>query len=326
VCTLYHLYVNLHTGPSWQRRAPPAVAAFGITNSLNSNTNSTAKHAVHHSTWSTQAGAAVAAAARENRSDSVLTVGTTAAADDALSDYPALMQWISAVTGEPFPGNSTTSSASAAVAFAQGLQDGVALCSLLVALQLPGAAPASTSPLQYKKLENIARFVRAARTAGVPAPHLFAPADLYEQRPGSAAAAARALHSLCLLLPTAAPGYTGAVLPVVESVAAGAAAAAAAAASATAGVMVDDMSDDDEPATATAKSSATATSNTGSTVVAGDAAQSNSSSSSGEPLLDATLEQAFASLDITAQSGRLNAMQFASLWRVLTGQFLALYV
>jgi Calponin homology (CH) domain len=289
----------------------------------------------------------VAAAAREKRSDSV-AVGTAAAADDAHFDYPALMQWISAVTGEPFPCSSSTTTstataaaaatATAAAAFAQGLQDGTALCSVLVALQLPGAAPPSTSPLQYKKLENIGRFVRAARTAGVPAAYLFAPADLYEQRPGSAAAAARALHSLCLLLPAAAPSYTGPLLPVVESVAAGVSAATAAAAAAAAGsgsaaateagvgrarYVSDDVSDDDEPA-ATTKNSATTTANTtagaSGTAAAADAGQSNScSSSSGEPLSDVTLEQAFASLDITAQSGRLNAMQFASLWRVLTG-------
>jgi Calponin homology (CH) domain len=279
----------------------------------------------------------VAAAAREKRSDSVLTVGATVdtTVDDAQFDYPALMQWIATVTGEPFPSNSATTAnttastaatagTSAAAAFAQGLQDGVSLCSVLVALQLPGAAPASTSPLQYKKLENIARFVRAARTAGVPALHLFAPADLYEQSCGSAAAAARALHSLCLLLPAAVPSYTGPLLPVVESVAAGVAAAAAAArgsGATTTTTATDDMSDDDDPITA--KSSATATGNTGTTsgtAAAADAVHSNSSSSIGEPLLDATLEQAFASLDITAQSGRLNAMQFASLWRVLTGQ------
>lgn len=82
-----------------------------------------------------------------------------------------LLQWISEVIGEPVD---TTD-------FGEALRDGVVLCKLMNKIS-PGSCAHVASKKPFIKMENINRFLQAARKIGVPDPDLFQSIDLFEKK------------------------------------------------------------------------------------------------------------------------------------------------
>ena len=77
--------------------------------------------------------------------------------------------WIEAVLGKRLKGTTLHES----------LQSGVVLCNLLNTLK-PGAVKApSTRKMPFMQMENIAAYVAACKTIGMPEFELFMTADLY---------------------------------------------------------------------------------------------------------------------------------------------------
>ncbi|XP_054922044.1 uncharacterized protein [Dermacentor andersoni] len=90
--------------------------------------------------------------------------------DPALEE--SIMQWMSAILGQPLPNGD----------FGDILRDGVVLCNLMNKL-MPGCIPKiNTSGGQFKLMENITHFQNAAKAWGVPEIDVFQTVDLWEKR------------------------------------------------------------------------------------------------------------------------------------------------
>uniref|UniRef100_A0A023FX39 Calponin n=1 Tax=Amblyomma parvum TaxID=251391 RepID=A0A023FX39_AMBPA len=90
--------------------------------------------------------------------------------DPALEE--SIMQWMSAILGQPLPQGD----------FGDILRDGVVLCNLMNKL-MPGCIPKiNTSGGQFKLMENITHFQNAAKQWGVPEIDVFQTVDLWEKR------------------------------------------------------------------------------------------------------------------------------------------------
>ncbi|KAG5191117.1 hypothetical protein JKP88DRAFT_296502 [Tribonema minus] len=273
---------------------------------------------------------------RRNNKGAAAAWRAAASAAPTPAEEATLTGWVAAVTGEEMP---------AGTGLVAGLRDGRRLCRLLeglgatappspaegAAAEAAAAAAAAAAPRRGSTIAavrrgsvvingagaaaaetsndaNVAAFLRGARALGVPDADLFAESDVHTaDSVALATALARALRSVAAAVPAALPDYRGPLLALPRSAAAAAAAAADS----------DDDSDGFEDAAglplppAARREVAPALS---------PSAAASAAAARGEKLTDATLEQAFASLDLTAQSAHLNAMQFIALWRVLTGE------
>lgn len=79
--------------------------------------------------------------------------------------------WISYMTGKPFPGGS----------FASALKDGVVLCEVLNNM-IPNSVKVNKSTMAFKQMENISGFLEVCVKSGVPKNDLFQTIDLFEEQ------------------------------------------------------------------------------------------------------------------------------------------------
>ena len=79
-------------------------------------------------------------------------------------------RWISAILKKPFPSGD----------FGDALKSGVILCQLINALKPGSIKKISDSSMPFPQMENISKFLAAAKTFGVPDTNLFQTADLYD--------------------------------------------------------------------------------------------------------------------------------------------------
>jgi len=102
-------------------------------------------------------------------------------------------EWIEEITGMAFPGDS----------FAESLKDGVILCTLANKIK-PGSVPIVNHPpfpkavAPFKKMENIANFLKAIRALGMKEFEMFGTPDLYDEK--NVAQVSRSIHALGRLL------------------------------------------------------------------------------------------------------------------------------
>lgn len=82
-----------------------------------------------------------------------------------------LIQWIGAIIDEPLGAGD----------FGEILGDGVVLCKLMNKIN-PGSCRYTVSRQPFMQMENINRFLDAARAIGVPSHDLFQSIDLFERR------------------------------------------------------------------------------------------------------------------------------------------------
>lgn len=82
-------------------------------------------------------------------------------------------EWIEAMTGIPFSG----------ISFADSLKDGVILCKLANKIR-PGSVPKINEPatMPFKKMENIANYLKAVRAVGMKEFEMFGTPDLYDEK------------------------------------------------------------------------------------------------------------------------------------------------
>lgn len=81
-------------------------------------------------------------------------------------------QWIETITGEKFSKST----------FEDSLRDGILLCKLMNKLRPGLVAKINVSGGDYKMMDNISQFQRAAQAYGVGEVDLFNANDLYEQK------------------------------------------------------------------------------------------------------------------------------------------------
>jgi hypothetical protein len=213
-----------------------------------------------------------------------------------------IAEWIEAVTGKPLPPPSLPLSAT--------LRDGTILVTVVNSI-FPGSAPEpSTSSLAYRCMDNISNFVNACHMMGVPRQYLFHASVLYEH--GDMRPVLRTIVALSKV--STAHGFAGPSLKGLEGLVAWNVEPDEADAQAD-----QDLSSDEEDREGEEAEGEGSANKEGEH--AAHAADVGATAAAEAPLelTDQILEQAFSSLDITTQCGYLNAMQFASLWRVLTG-------
>ncbi|XP_065906339.1 muscle-specific protein 20-like [Dysidea avara] len=80
------------------------------------------------------------------------------------------IEWMQAVTGEPYPDGT----------YEEALKDGVYLCKLINSLQPGSVKTINTSPMAFKKMENISNFLKGCCAYGVNEVDTFQTVDLYE--------------------------------------------------------------------------------------------------------------------------------------------------
>lgn len=62
------------------------------------------------------------------------------------------------------------------------LEDGVQLCRLAEKIKPGSIKKVNASKLRFKMMENVAYFVEACKTLGVPAQYIFDPTDLCDRK------------------------------------------------------------------------------------------------------------------------------------------------
>lgn len=80
-------------------------------------------------------------------------------------------EWIETIVGEPFP---------AGLRYEEALRNGIILCKLMNRLQPGLISRVNVSGGDYKFMDNLGQFVRAAHIYGVPEVDLFPANDLWE--------------------------------------------------------------------------------------------------------------------------------------------------
>ncbi|XP_065906338.1 muscle-specific protein 20-like [Dysidea avara] len=81
------------------------------------------------------------------------------------------IEWMQAVTEEPFPTD---------VTFEEALKDGVYLCNLINILQPGSVKKINTSKMAFKQMENIGNFLEGCFAYGLSKEDMFQTVDLYE--------------------------------------------------------------------------------------------------------------------------------------------------
>ncbi|CAM9589930.1 unnamed protein product [Chrysoparadoxa australica] len=194
-----------------------------------------------------------------------------------------VMKWMESVLGQPFPPGES---------FGDCLKSGASLCQVINAIE-PGLIPKiSESGLAYKQMENISKFLQACRKLGLKQECLFETVDLFEAK--DLKMVAQCIHALGQIVPSSSCAGN----PMMKSCP-----SKQSSVFWRRGSLADsDDSDEDDS-------------------IAEGSELSQGINQEGTPALtDEVLKEAFSSLDVSGQSGGINVMQFASLWRVLTGE------
>lgn len=92
------------------------------------------------------------------------------------------LDWIQAVTGVDLLAKTRDGSVKDHVDFADCLKDGVALCTLINALQPGSVKKVNTMSAPFKQRENLEQFLAACQTYGLKSHDLFQVSDLYERK------------------------------------------------------------------------------------------------------------------------------------------------